>query len=90
MGPRPLGPKEIYGLLVIPGNASSLLTGYPLRSELAKEKGFQVKPSIPIISLYGLVGWIFQALAGCHDILILGKSPINWDMTLAVDWDVKH
>ena len=30
----------------------------------------------------------------CHDILILGKSPIKWrqhpDMTIAVDWDVKH
>ena len=43
------------------------------------------------------LGWmvvIFQALVGCHDILILGKSPIKWrqrpDMTLAVDWDVKH
>ena len=41
-------------------------------------------------------GWmvIFQALVGCHDILILGKSPIKWrqrpDMTVAVDWDVKH
>ena len=37
---------------------------------------------------------IFKALVGCHDILILGKSPIKWrqrpDMTLAVDWDVKH
>ena len=36
----------------------------------------------------------FQAFAGCHDILILGKSPIKWrqrpDMTLSVDWDVKH
>ena len=30
----------------------------------------------------------------CHDILMLGKSPIKWrqhpDMTIAVDWDVKH
>ena len=94
-GVRPLGPKEIDGLLVSPGKASLLLTdhlitGYPLRSELAQEKWFQVKP----ISLFGLVGWIFQALVGCHDILILGKSPIKWrlrpDMTLAVDWDVKH
>ena len=91
LGPRPLGPKEIDGLLVSPGKASLLLTdhlitGYPLRSELAQEKWFQVKPSIPI-SLFGLVGWIFQALVGC-------KSPIKWrqhpDMTLAVDWDVKH
>ena len=93
-----MGPKEIDGLLVSPGKASSLLTdhlitGYPLRSELAQEKWFQDKPSIPI-SLFGLVGWIFQALVGCHDILILDKSPIKWrqrpDMTLAVDWDVKH
>ena len=37
---------------------------------------------------------IFEALVGCHDILILGKSPIKWrqrpDMTLAVDWVIKH
>ena len=37
---------------------------------------------------------IFVALVGCHDILILGKSPREWrqhpDMTIAVDWDVKH
>ena len=96
IGPRPLGPKEIDGLFVSPGKASSLLTdhlitGYPLRSELAQEKWFQVEASIPI-SLFGLVEWIFQALVGCHDILILGKSPIKLsqrpDMTLAVDWDV--
>ena len=102
MRPRPFGPEEIDGLLVSPGKASLLLTdhlitGYPLRSELAQEKWFQVKHSIPI-SIFGLVGWIFQALVGCHvgchDILILGKSPIKWrqrpDMTLAVHWDVKH
>ena len=37
---------------------------------------------------------ISKALVGCHNILILGKSPIKWrqhpDMTLAVDWDVKN
>ena len=80
------------------GKASSLLTdhlitGYPLRSKLAQEKWFQVKPSIHI-SLFYLNGWILQALVGCHEILILGKSLIKWrqrpDMTLAVDWDVKH
>ena len=30
----------------------------------------------------------------CHDILLLGISPIKWrhrpDMTIAVDWDVMH
>ena len=37
---------------------------------------------------------IFQALVGCHDILILSNSPIQLrqrpDMTLSVDWGVKH
>ena len=38
---------------------------------------------------------IFEALVGCHDILILGKSPIIWrqrpdDMNVAVNWNVKH
>ena len=37
---------------------------------------------------------IFEAVIGCHAILILGKSPMKRkqrnDMTLAVDWDVKH
>ena len=34
---------------------------------------------------------MFEAL---FDVLILGKSPIKWrqrpDMTIAVDWNVKH
>ena len=37
---------------------------------------------------------MFEALFGCHDVLILGKSPIKLrhrpDMTMAVDFDVKH
>ena len=56
----------------------------------------QVKPK-PFIRISLLwLSWvvIFQALAGCHDNLILGKSPLKWrhrpDKTLAVDWDVKH
>ena len=36
---------------------------------------------------------IFEALFGCHDILILDTSPIKWrqcpDMTTAVDRDAK-
>ena len=33
---------------------------------------------------------IFQALVGCHGILILGKSPIKLRQRpdIAVDWDV--
>ena len=37
---------------------------------------------------------IFEARVGCHDILILDKSHIKWrqhsDMTITVDWDLKH
>ena len=47
MGPRLLGPKEIDGLIVPPGEVYALLdTGKPLRSEPAQEKWFQIKPSI--------------------------------------------
>ena len=39
-------------------------------------------------------GYIYETHFECHDILMLGKSPIKWrqrpDMTFAVDWDVKH
>ena len=39
-------------------------------------------------------GYIYEAHFECHDILMLGKSPIKWwqrpDMTTTVDWDVKH
>ena len=46
MGPRPLRPKEIDGLLVAPGKAYSrltddLVTGYPLRSGPAQKKWSQ-------------------------------------------------
>ena len=41
-----------------------------------------------------LDGYTYEAHFECHDILMLGKSPIKWrqcpDMTIAVDWDVKH
>ena len=54
----------------------------------------QVRLSIHISLLWLCWMVIIQALVGSHDILILGKSPIEWrqgpDMTLAVDWDVKH
>ena len=37
---------------------------------------------------------IFEALFGCNDIIIFGRSPINWrqrpNMAIAVDLDVKH
>ena len=88
--PRPLGPKEIDELLVPPGKAAtlltdSLITGLPIRSEPAQEKWFQVKPTFHI--RHSLV-FMFEALFGCHGVLILGESPIKWrqrpDMTIAV------
>ena len=92
MGSCPLGPKD--GLLVPPGKAymlltNHLITGQPLAQVSAcPENVAEVKPSI-----HGWVVILFEALFGCHDILILGKSPIKWrqhsNMTLAVDWDAK-
>ena len=63
VGPCPLGPKEIAGLLVSPDKAYKLLTdhlitGEPLMSEPAQEKRFQVKPCIHI-NLIGLVGRLY-------------------------------
>ena len=62
-GPCPLGPKEIYRLLVSPGKTYTLLTdhlitGLPLRSVPAQEKWFYVKPSIRISSI-GLEGSLY-------------------------------
>ena len=41
-----------------------------------------------------LGSYIYEAHLDCHDILMLGKGPIKWrqgpDMTIAVDWDLKH
>ena len=49
-----------------------------------------VKPFIKV-SLSCLLGLYFQAYFGCHDILMLGKSPIKWRqhpaVTIALDWD---
>ena len=42
---------------------------------------------------YKPAGYIYKAHFECHDILMLGKSPLKWrhrpDMTIVVDWDVK-
>ena len=55
----------------------------------------QVKSSIHILVRLFCPSWvvIFEALFGCHDILILGKSRIKWqgpNITVAVDWDFKQ
>ena len=94
-GSRPLGPKEIDGLLVSSGKAYTLLNDHLNRSSLSlprKRGSSQTIHTYKPLRLSWMV--IFQAFVGCHAILILGKSPIKWrqrpDMTLAVDWDVKH
>ena len=72
LGPRSLGPKEIDGLLVPPGKACSLLynhlTGLPLRSELAREKWFQSKPSTHI-SFRGFLGWLYFIINHLLDVV---------------------
>ena len=43
-----------------------------------------------------LLGWLylFEAPIECSGVLNFGKRPIKWrqrsDMTIIVDWDVKH
>ena len=82
-----------------PGKASNLLNdhliaGLPLMSGSAKEKWYsQTHPYIyALLALLG--GYIYEAYFECHVILILGKCLIKGrhrpDMTIAVDWDVKH
>ena len=68
-----------------------MITGLPLRSEPTQEKWFQVNLS-KHKSLCGLVGWLY--LKHFLDVMTSLFSTIKWrqrpDMTLAVDWDVKH
>ena len=63
-------------------------------SEPAQEKWFSQTIHTYKALLAYLGGYIYEAHFECHDILMLGKSPIKWrqrlDMTIAVDWDVKH
>ena len=58
-------------------------------SEPAQEKWF-----CQTIHTYKPYWLIYEAHFKCHDILMLDKSPIKWkerpDMTIVVDWDVKH
>ena len=76
MGPCPLGPKEIDGLLVPSGRAYMLVNSFGL--SLPRKSG-----SSQTIHAYKplWLTWvaIFEALIGviCHDILILGKNPIK-------------
>ena len=41
-GPRPLGPKEIDGLLVPPGKAYSMLTGYLITRDVNKYSNVRI------------------------------------------------
>ena len=92
--PRPLGPKEIDGLLVPSGKAYTLLTdhlitGYHPGLSLPR-KGVPVKPSIHI-SLCGLLRWLYfkhllDVMTSSFWVSLI-KLP---GMTLAVGWDIKH
>ena len=92
-GPRQLGPRSNNGLIVRPqGKASNLLNDHlitglrvPLMSGSFQEKWF---------SQISLISFVGEAYFECHVILILDKCLIKGrhrpDMTIAVDWDVKH
>ena len=82
MGPAYWGLKKLMGCFCLQAKllTGHLITGSPPRSEPALERFFQVKPSIRvhIISLFGLIWWLYlKHFFGCHDILMLGKSPIK-------------
>ena len=70
-----------------------LITGKPLWSEPAQETRFKSNHPYAISLLW--LSWmvIYQTLVGCNAILTENKSQ-KWrqrpNMTLAVDWDVKH
>ena len=71
MGPCPLEPKEIDGLLVLLGKAS-LLTGHQITGKLVSSEPAPGKVvSSQIIHTYNPYWLIFEALFGCHDIIIL-------------------
>ena len=81
MGPRPLGHKEIDS------KASSLLTDDLITSlNLHRKSGSCQTIHTRKHCWFSLVV-IFEALFGCHDVLILDKSPIIWrqrlDMTIS-------
>ena len=65
-------------------------------SEPVQEKWFSQTIWLGLVKPFGLVGfYVYEAHFECHDILMVnGKSPIKRmqlpDMTIAVDWDVKH
>ena len=65
-------------------------------SEPAQERWFSQTIYTYILALLVcLGGYIYEAHDfECHDILMLGKSPIKWrqrpDMAIAVEWSIKH
>ena len=94
MNPRPSGPKEKAGLIVNPGKAYPPLTDRLLvnRSGMSlprKSGSSQIIHTIKTLWLTYMVIHVSEALVGCHEILICGKSSIKWrqrpDTTIAVD-----
>ena len=79
--PAQLGSKQIDGLLVPPGKASSLLTDHLITYWLTAHRKSGSGQTIHIYN-YRLCrySWvvIFEVHFGCHDVLILGESPIKW------------
>ena len=86
MGTRLFGPKEIDGLLVPLGKASTLRllvnrSGLSLpRKSCSSQTIHTYKPNWLSCAV------IFEALFRCHHVIIVGTSP---DMTIAVDWNAR-
>ena len=75
------------------GKAYTLLTDHLITGlSLARKSGSS--QTLHTLSLWLSLVVIFEALFGCHDILISGKRPMKWgqrpDMTIIVDWGVTY
>ena len=90
--PAHWGLGKTDGLLVPPRKASKLLTnhlitGKPLKFMPAQEKWF--RQTIHTYKPYWFAWVNCKADFECHDILLMGKSPIEWrqrpDMVFAVE-----
>ena len=74
VGASLFGPKEINWLPLPPDKASTVMTDYLLTGLSCLGKVVQVESYIHKPKWLSWVV-IFEALFGCHDILILGKVP---------------
>ena len=92
MGPAYWGLKKQMGCLCLQAKLLRYVTIHLISLSLPRKRGSS-QTIHRYISLIGLIGWLYMKHFGCHDVLILGTSPIKWrqrpDMIIAVDWGTK-